>query len=253
MIRRGAWAFGAIAVVLVASGCGAEKGPAPSSEAGSSSSAVASAETQTEAAEPSTIDSPGAVRYLSLGDSLTQGIGAVDLDNGAFPALLAAKWRAAGCEVELQNAGISGYTAGQVLSDQVPTIAEFAPTIITFQAGGNDIANAVPLDEYRTNVAAVLDAASDSGARVIVLAQNEWYRSPDGQNYGENQAAQRVDFDSALIAEADSHGAEFVDMRPLYKEQADGGQWVEDGLHPTPEAYEAWASGLAEAVPAPCN
>ena len=90
-----------------------------------------------------------AVRYLSLGDSLTQGIGAADLDNGTFPALLAEKWRAAGCEVELQNVGISGYTAGQVLSDEVPNIADFQPTVITFQAGGNDIANAISLDEYR--------------------------------------------------------------------------------------------------------
>jgi lysophospholipase L1-like esterase len=125
--------------------------------------------------------------------------------------------------------------------------------VITFQAGGNDIANSVSLEEYRKNVKAVLDAASDSGAKVIVLAQNEWYRSPDGQNYGENQAAQRVDFDAALIDEASAHGAQFVDMRPLYKQQADEGQWVEDGLHPTPEAYEAWATGLAEAVPAPCR
>ena len=51
-----------------------------------------------------------AVRYLSLGDSLTQGVGAPDEQTGSFPALLAEKWRGEGCDVELQNAGISGYT-----------------------------------------------------------------------------------------------------------------------------------------------
>jgi acyl-CoA thioesterase-1 len=230
--------------------CAKDSAPAPSPSAKKSTSAAAEPSTsETDSAEPSS----GGVRYLSLGDSLTQGIGAADLDNGTFPALLAAKWRAAGCEVELQNAGISGYTAGQVLSDEVPNIADFKPTVITFQAGGNDIANSISLDEYRKNVKSILDAASDSGAKVIVLAQNEWYRSPDGQNYGQNQAAQRADFDAALIEEANAHGAQFVDMRPLYKQEADDGQWVEDGLHPTPEAYEAWASGIAEVVPAPCK
>jgi acyl-CoA thioesterase-1 len=216
-------ALWAIAIAAALSGCGTA--PAPSTQTASPTAQQHSS----EAAEPSAPEAsssvgPGAVRYLSLGDSLTQGIGAADLDTGTFPALLAEKWRAAGCEVELQNAGISGYTAGQVLSDQVPSIADFQPTVITFQAGGNDIATSVPLDEYRKNVKAVLDAASGSGAEVIVLAQNEWFRSPDGQNYGENQAAQRQEFDAALIDEADAHGAQFVDMRPLYKQQADEGQ-----------------------------
>jgi acyl-CoA thioesterase I len=65
-----------------------------------------------------------------------------------------------GCEVELQNAGISGYTAGQVLDEQVPQIAEFKPTLITFQAGGNDLVNGVTPDDYRSDVQAVLDAAT---------------------------------------------------------------------------------------------
>jgi acyl-CoA thioesterase-1 len=239
---------GALALVVGLNGCANDPLPTPGASSKQTSAAAESSSTESEAQPPS-----GAVRYLSLGDSLTEGIGAADLDTGTFPALLAAKWRAAGCEVELQNVGISGYTAGQVLSDEVPSIADFKPTVITFQAGGNDIANSVSLEEYKKNVKAVLDAATDSGAKVVVLAQNEWFRSPDGQNYGENAAAQRVDFDAALIAEANAHGAQFVDMRPLYKQQADEGQWVDDGLHPTPEAYEAWAEGLAEAVPAPCK
>ncbi len=238
-----------LGIVVGIGGCAKEPAPATNGSTKPTSVAADSPSPEASSAAPS----GGAVRYLSLGDSLTQGVGVENLETEAFPALLAEKWRAAGCEVELLNTGISGYTAGQVLSDEVPNIADFQPTIITFQAGGNDIANGLSLDEYRKNVKAVLDAATDSGAKVIVLAQNEWYRSPDGQNYGENQAAQRADFDAALIEEASAHGAQFVDMRPLYKQQADEGQWVEDGLHPTAEAYAAWADGLAEAVPAPCK
>ena len=86
-----------------------------------------------------------------------------------------------------------------------------------------------------------------------VLAQNDWFRSPVGVDYGESVPSQRAAYDEVLIEEASSAGAEFVDMRPLYAEQADQNQWVEDGLHPTPDAYAAWAEKLSEAVPAPCK
>jgi lysophospholipase L1-like esterase len=237
-----------VAAVVALVGCSKSESPAP---APSSSSTVTAA--PQEGSPTSAVPQDGAVRYLALGDSLSQGVGAPDEQTGAFPALLAEQWRGAGCEVELQYAGISGYTAEQVLTDEVPQIEEFQPTLITFQAGGNDIVNGVTLDQYRQNVKAVLEAATGSGARVIVLAQNEWFRSPEGKTYGDDLAAQREAFDAALIEEANAAGAEFVDMRATYKQQADDNQWVEDGIHPTPDAYAAWATELAGAVPAPCQ
>jgi acyl-CoA thioesterase-1 len=228
-------------VALLAGGCS-------QTESSSTSSPATTAEGTSDVADQAI---EGAVRYLALGDSLSQGVGAPDEQTGSFPALLAEKWRGEGCEVELQNAGISGYTAGQILAEQVPQIEEFKPTLITFQSGGNDLANGVSADDYRRDVQAVLDAATDSGARVIVLAQNEWFRAPGFAGYSTPEA--RAEFDSILIEEADSRGAQFVDMRPMYKQQADDNLWVEDGMHPTPEAYEAWATEIAAQVPAPCK
>ena len=235
----------ACAVAALVAGCSKTETP----------QAAESVQATSATAEPSgpAAGSGGEVRYLAIGDSLTQGVGAADESTGAFPALLAGHWRADGCEVELQNAGISGYTAGQILAEQVPQIESFKPTIITFQAGGNDIANGIPIEEYRENVKSVLDSATGSGARVIVLAQNEWFRSPVGVDYGESVPSQRAAYDDVLIEETSAHGAEFVDMRPLYAEQADQNLWVEDGIHPTPEAYQAWADRLTEEVPAPCK
>jgi lysophospholipase L1-like esterase len=195
----------------------------------------------------------GGIRYLALGDSLTQGVGAPDMETGAFPALLAQRWRAQGCPVELKNSGVSGYTSGQVISEELPDVATFNPTVITFQAGGNDIANGVPIEEYRTNVRRVLTAAKASGARVLALAQNEWYRSPQGLNYGSDLAERRAAYDAALIEEINAAGAQFVDLRPIYRQEADANLWVEDGIHPTPEAYQVWADELARIVPAPCR
>lgn len=227
-----------VAALLGAAGCGddADRSSPPPTTA--------------EPSEGGTGD--GTVRYLALGDSLSQGVGAPDEATGSFPALLAEEWRADGCTVELQNAGISGYTAAQIITDELPQVETFQPTLITFQGGANDIANGVSIDQYRTEVGTVLDAAVDSGARVLVLYQNEWFASPVGLDYGTDVDEQREDFDAVLAEEAESRGAEVVDLRDMYAEEADDGRWVEDGLHPTPETYASWATAIADAVPAPC-
>lgn len=105
----------AVAVVALLGGCGDDK-PASSS-----------ASTWQETTQSATSANGDTVRYLALGDSLTQEVSATDEQTGAFPSLLAEKWRSAGCEVELMNVGVSGYTAGQVLAEQVPQIEPFNP------------------------------------------------------------------------------------------------------------------------------
>ena len=222
------------------SGCGADRAPTATSV---QKSATAESSTATTAS--------GAVRYLAMGDSLTQGVGAADEATGSFPALLAERWRADGCDVELLNTGVSGSTVEQLISEQLPQLEPFQPTIVTFQAGGNDLVYTVAVDDYRKNVQTVLDAATDSGARVVVFAQNEWFRAPAGQGYA--TAEQREEFDAVLIEEANAKGAEFADLRPLYAQQADDNLWVEDGIHPTPEAYDAWASEMDDIIGTPCD
>jgi lysophospholipase L1-like esterase len=192
------------------------------------------------------------VRYLALGDSLTQGIGATDLDKGSFPALVSERWRKRGCKVELRNVGASGNTASQVISDQLPAIAEFKPTFITFQSGANDIANGVTMDAYRKDVKTVLEAAKGSGARVVVFLQNEWFRAPAGPGYG-GTAEKRTAYDLIMLEEVKAKRAELLDLRLLYRQQADKNLWIDDGIHPTPESYEAWAAEIARVIPSPCG
>ena len=139
-----------------------------------------------------------------------------------------------------------------MIANQLPELAPFKPTFVTFQCGANDIVNNVTIDAYRKNVRTILDAAKGSGARVVVLAQNEWFRSPEGPSFGTGLAEKRAAYDAVLIEEAKAKGAEFADLRPLYQQDADKKMWFGDGIHPTPEAYDAWAAELARIIPAPC-
>ena len=193
----------------------------------------------------------GEVRYLALGDSISQGKGTPDFETAAFPARLAGRWRANGCKVTLKNLGVPHYTAADVVTHEVPEIAPFKPTLITLQVGSNDIATTVPLERYRAHVRTVLEAAKKSGARIVVLGQNEWWRSPEGGGYG-GTYAKRTAFDAVLTEEAKAAGAELVDLGLLYRQQADTKLWAEDGIHPTVEAYDAIAAELARVIPAPC-
>jgi acyl-CoA thioesterase I len=194
----------------------------------------------------------GEVRYLAMGDSITQGIGTPAFETEAFPARLAERWRAKGCGVDLKNVAVGGYTASDIIANEVPEVEPYKPTFITVQVGANDIVNNVPLETYRTNVRAVLDAAKKSGARVVVLPQNEWFRSPEGINYGGTAEARNA-YDAVLIEEAKAKGAELVDLRALYRQHADKKLWAEDGLHPTAACYDEMAAELARVIPSPCG
>ena len=198
------------------------------------------------------VDSTGTIRYLAMGDSLTQGAGGENPEADSFATKLADRWRAKGCKEELKNVGVSGYTAAQVLSDQVPEITAFKPSFITFQSGANDIANGVTQDAYRRDVRAVIEAAKKSGARVVVMLQNEWFRAPAGPGYG-GTPEKRAAYDDIMLDEIKKNGVELADLRLLYRQQADANQWVSDGIHPTASAYEAWANELARIIPAPCG
>lgn len=201
-------------------------------------------------ADPAT----GEVRYLALGDSLTQGGGLPDMAKGAFPTLLAEKWRAKGCKVELKNPAVTRFEAKDVIAKELPLIESFKPTVITFQIGSNDVAMKVPIATYRTNIQTILDAAKKSGARVFVMPQNEWFRSPEGMTYGKDLAERRATFDAVLMEEATARGAEILDLRLLFQQQAEKKMWnADDHMHPNAEAYAAWANEIARIVPSPCG
>ena len=110
----------------------------------------------------------------------------------------------------------------------------------------------MPIDTYRAQVRTILDAAKKSGARVVVLGQNEWWRAPQAGGYG-GSYAKRDAFDAVLFEETKANGAELVDLRLLYRQQADKKQWAEDGIHPTVAAYDELAAELARVIPSPCS
>ncbi len=140
---------------------------------------------------------------------------------------------------------------GPGVEEQVPQIADFKPHPDHVPGRCNDLANGVSVDDYRGDVQDILDAATDSGARVIVLAQNECFVRPPGR--ATRRPKRAPNSMSVLIEEAQDRGAQFVDMRPLLQAAGRREPLGGDGIHPTPEAYRAWSDETRNQVPAPCR
>ncbi len=258
-LRSSSCAF-ALTLGLAFVGCVEKKTAQPSSSSGGTSTSGSSGSAGTPGPVPSVVSPTeagvdaltGTVRYLALGDSITSGGGSPNPETVSFVARLSERWRARGCTVELKNVGVSGATSADIIAVQVPELAPFKPTFVTLQVGANDIVHDVTVDTYRANVRTIIDAAKATGARVVVIGQNEWPRSPRAPDYGTNLVEKRLVYEAAFVEEVRAKSVQMVDLASIYRAAADAGQWASDGIHPTPEAYDAVAAEMARVLTAPC-
>ena len=192
-------------------------------------------------------------RYLALGDSFTIGTGTSP--DRAFPARLVERWRTGGCAPVLENVAVNGYTTDDLIATELPVVGTFHPSFVTIAVGANDIVRGTSLDAYRKNVRTILAAVKASGARMVVLPQPDWSQSPSASGFGPREALAEsiVRFNGVLAEEGRASGATYVDLVPLMKQQAASAQLASDGLHPSADAYDAWAAELARVLKSPCT
>src|SRR5207253_1801341 len=158
-------------------------------------------------------------RFLALGDSFTIGTGTTP--DRSFPALLARIWTERGRKVVLANPAVNGYTTDDLISDELPLISSFHPTLITVLVGANDIVRGDSEGRYRRQLRSIyerirVDAAD---ARVIALPQPDWSLSPAGSRFGDGRAMVRasaltVDMPNAVRVHADGLLAGFGEDEP---------------------------------------
>lgn len=245
---------GALALLV---GC-ARDGSAPRAESLPASSAIAVAPMVTPAPEaasappaPEAATSPpprAEIRYLALGDSFTIGTGSRPEE--AFPARLTDHWRSRGRAVTLKNVAVNGFTTQDLLDREIAAIAPFAPTLITLAIGANDLVHGSSPSSYRAQVRrifAAITSASVPITSVVALPQPDWSLAPIAGSFGDRRVvAQRIEaFNTVLHEEAESGGAQYLDIFTLMHDQARRGMFASDGLHPAAAAHAAWAVEIA--------
>jgi len=157
---------------------------------------------------------------LVLGDSISAGLG---VPAGAGWVDLLRK-ELADCEVV--NASISGETTEGGKARLGGLLGEYRPRLLVLELGGNDGLRGFPLDVTRSNLAAMVAAAQDAGARVLLLGM----RIPP--NYGPRY----TEAFHALFGElAARTGASLVPFL-LDGIATDAALMQTDGIHPNAEA-----------------
>jgi acyl-CoA thioesterase I len=127
----------------------------------------------TVATEPPTL--------LVLGDSLSAEYG---LRRGSgWVALLEERLARHGSRMKVVNASVSGDTTSGGRSRLEALLRLHRPGVVVIELGGNDALRGLPLDMTRSNLAAMVRAARDAGARVLLVGMQV------PPNYGARYAA----------------------------------------------------------------
>lgn len=187
--------------------------------------------------------------YLALGDSYTIGEGVAE--DGRWPVLLARALREEGIALdEPRIIATTGWTTDE-LSDaidaaQPPGRFDF----VSLAIGVNNQYRGRPVDEYRSQFAALLERAIGFAGgrpdRVLVLSIPDWGITPFARHERPHAAmiAGEIDaFNAAAAAMCAARGVAFVDITPVSRRLgAQPAMLAEDGLHPSAAMYAQWTA-----------
>ncbi|MBO3274631.1 arylesterase [Pseudomonas schmalbachii] len=161
---------------------------------------------------------------LVVGDSISAGLG-LDTSQG-WVSLLEKRLQEQGYDYRVVNASISGDTSAGGRARLPALLAEEKPELVVIELGGNDGLRGIAPMHLQQNLAAMVSASRESGARVILLGM----RLPP--NYGERytQAFAQV---FQQVAEQQK-----VALVPFFLEGVGGNPQLmqPDGIHPAADA-----------------
>ena len=178
------------------------------------------------------------LHVLALGDSLFAGYGLKS--DQSYPARLETALRARGINARVANAGVSGNTTADGLARLAFTLdnQKQNPDLALVELGANDMLRALPPDQARANLDAILSELGKRGIPVVLMGM---LAPPNlGADY-------RRRFDTMYPELAKKHGAVLV---PFFMEAVmDRPDLVQqDRLHPTEQGIEAIVAATIDKV-----
>jgi acyl-CoA thioesterase-1 len=184
---------------------------------------------------PAVVPSAAATRILAFGDSLTAGLGVAP--NQSFPAQLAARLKADGYDVIVDNGGVSGDTTADGLARFDWTMGDH-PDVVLLELGANDMLRGLAPQRAEANLDAMLGKLKAAKVKILLLGMRA------SSNWG---ADYQTTFDAIYPALAKKYDV------PLYPFLLDGVALdpklnQADMLHPNPAGVAVIVSRVAPAV-----
>ena len=185
-----------------------------------------------------------------LGDSITaQGASSP----GGYVKLVISGLEANGVKAEAIPAGISGHKSNQMLERLDKDVISKKPNWMTLSCGVNDVwhqerGGGVLIDQYKTNITAIVDKAQAAGIKVMLLTAT--MIREDQSNANNQKLVAYNDFLRALAAEKKCLLADLnADMQTALKAAPPHkGNWLTgDGVHMNPLGNQMMATGVLKA------
>lgn len=192
------------------------------------------------------------VRYVALGDSTVEGVGASRPELN-YVSRLYTRLRDVYRNARVHNLGVGGATSVDVLARQLDRAVALDPDLVTLSVGPNDITERVPVADYARNVDAILGRlVANTHAVIVVNLLPDLAVTPRFRGHEAEAAVGRrtVEVNAELHRLADRHGAQVVDLyAPSRREvPARPELMAADGYHPSDVGYARWAELMWDAV-----
>jgi len=198
---------------LLSAGACQREAPSPRASAAPASDAVPEPRSSGAATRP---------RVVALGDSLTAGLGLAP--ERAWPALVQEKITAAGLDVEVVNAGVSGDTTAGGLR-RLDWALDGDVKVLVLELGANDGLRGLPVDQMRDNLSQMIRTAKDRGITVLLCGME----APP--NFGPRYTRE---FREAYTQVAEEHDVAIIPFM-LAGVAGDSALNQADGIHPNEE------------------
>lgn len=208
---------------------------------------------------------PGPVKFVGLGDSLTQGEGDT-FEGGGYPGRLIGRLSEVRPGSTVLNLGRSGWTSDDLIrgneqgSSQLDAAVAERPTVAFVWIGSNDLyldakdlgnvpdekTEAEVVAAYAQNIDTILKALREVGAVLFIAllddqSKRPWSKDPNSSGLSEEALARQTRnvtaFNAAIRDLADRYGATVVDFfnTTIF---TDPSTLFEDGYHPNPLGYD---------------
>jgi lysophospholipase L1-like esterase len=151
-------------------------------------------------------------------------------------------------------AGISGHKSNQMLERLKRDVLEKKPTWMTLSCGVNDVwhgAKGIPLDQYKTNITAIIEQCQSAGIKVMVLTST---MINEDQSNANNQKL--IAYNEFLRTIAKEKGCLLADLNADMQAglaaideatRKRGNQLTADGVHMNPQGNIMMATGVLRA------
>ncbi len=186
-----------------------------------------------------------------LGDSITAGGFASPT---GYVRLVISGLKTHGVNAVPVPAGVSGHKSNDMLARLERDVISKKPDWMTLSCGVNDVwhgANGVPLDQYKTNITAIVDKTQAAGIKVMILTATMITEDQAGANnqkliaynaFLRELAAQK----KCLLADLNAEMQAAIKARVAAGERP-GNLLTADGVHMNPFGNQMMATGVLEA------